>query len=112
MGIASRTAAPEIEFIGVNGFLANTAIPVKAGREYLIFLAGKGLDAKALNMQFNSPLLRITSGPFARPEYGESASVVSIGIAVDEDAPAGLYTITASNPNGSRASLVGAVKVD
>ena len=110
--ITSRSASPEIEFIGINGFLANTAVPVKAGREYLIFLAGKDLDAKALNIQFNSALIRIASGPFPRPEFGESASVVSFVISVNDNAPSGLYTITAANASGSRASLVGAVKVD
>lgn len=110
--VSSRMASPEIEFIGINGFLANTAVPVKAGGEYLIFLAGKDLDMKSVGLQFNSTSLRITSGPFARPELSESASVVSFGISVDEKTPPGLYTITASSPNGSRASLVGAIKVD
>lgn len=110
--ISSRTPSPEIQYIGINGFLANTAVPVKPGREYLIFLAGKDLDAKAVSIQFNSPLLRITSVPFTRTELGQSASVVSFVIAVHEDTPDGLYTITASGPNGARTSLVGAVKVD
>ncbi len=104
--------SPVVEFIGINSFLANTAVPIKSGRDYFIYLGGKDLDPRGVGIQFNSPFIRVVPSTYSRPRTGDSTSVLSLIVSVDPEAPAGLYTVYATGTNGSRASLLGALKVD
>ncbi len=110
--ISPRSGSPSIEFIGINSFLADTAIPVKSGREQVISLGGRGLDPQNLGIEFNSSYLRVLSSTFSRSGRGDSGEIVSFLISVDERAPAGLYTMYATGPRGTKTSLIGALKVD
>lgn len=110
--IAQRPVSPAVEFIGINSSLANTAIPVKSGRDYIVYLGGKDLDPKSIGVQFNSPFLRVVPGTYSRSGIGDGTSVLSLIVSVDADAPSGLYTLFATGANGSKASLLGALKVD
>jgi predicted Zn-dependent protease len=110
--ITQRLASPSLEYIGINNFLANTAVPVRSGRDYRIYLGGPNLDPKSLGIQFNSSLIRVSSGADSRPDLGEATSVVSFVVSIGQDVPAGLYTIYATGENGVKTSLIGALKVD
>jgi hypothetical protein len=110
--IPLRLISPAIEFVGINGLLANTAVPVKPGRDYIVFLGGKDLETGSVGIQFSSSFIRTASGLYSRPDLGDKASVVSFVISIDQNAPSGLYSIFASGANGAKASLIGAIRVE
>ncbi len=110
--MTQRLAAPLVEYVGINNFLANTAVPVRSGRDYRIYLGGRNLDPQNLGIHFNSSFIRVSSVADSRPDLGDTTSVVSFVVSVGQDAPAGLYTIYAANENGAETALIGALRVD
>lgn len=110
--VTRRISGPSIEYIGINNRLANTAVPIRSGRDHIIHIGGRGLDPATLKLDFDSPHIRISSTPYVRPDFGDEPVVLSFMVTIDEDAPAGLYTIFASIDGGSRTSMIGALKVN
>ena len=110
--ISRRSSGPRLEYIGINSRLANTAVPVRSGRNYMVYLGGRDLDAAKLTIDFGSPFVRAMSVSYARPDIDETASVVSFFLTIDDDAPAGLYSIFVTGEHGGKTSMIGALKVD
>ena len=101
----------ELDYVGINGQLAESAIAVTRGREQTIYLGGKNLDAKGISIGLSSPYFRVISSSLTGQDFGPDISVVSLVILVDSDAPRGAYTIFATDENGSKTALIGALKV-
>jgi hypothetical protein len=110
--VSKRSTGPRLEYIGINSRLANTAVPVRSGRNYMVYLGGRDLDAARLTIDFGSPFVRAASVSYARPDMGESASVISFFLTIDDDAPAGLYSIFVTGDHGGKTSMIGALKVE
>ncbi|MEQ1921236.1 MAG: matrixin family metalloprotease [Pyrinomonadaceae bacterium] len=100
-----------LDYVGINNQLAESAVAVTRGREQTIYLGGKNLDAKSISIDFNSPYFSIVASSVTEQDFGPDISVVSFIVMVDKDAPRGVYSIIATDGNGSKAALIGALKV-
>ena len=87
-------------------------MPVRSGRSFTVYLGGRELDAAKLTLDFGSPYVRARSVSYAARDYSESAAVISFMVTIDDDAPAGLYSIFVTGENGGKTSMIGALKVD
>ena len=85
---------------------------IGSGREQTVFLGGKGLDSKNVTIDFGSPFLHVVPASLADQDFGEGISVVSFVIKIDAEAPPGIYSIFAIGKDGSRVSLIGALRVE
>ncbi len=100
-----------LDFVGTDGQLSESAVAVTRGREQTIYLGGKNLDPNTISIEFNSPYFRSIPASLTAQDFGSDISVVSFLIVVDKDAPRGVYSIFATDANGSKASLIGALKI-
>ncbi len=100
-----------LSYVGVNSQLSDSAITLNAGREYLVYLGGKGYDAGAINLEFNSPFFTVDRKSIINQDFGEGLSVISFVVNVSENAIPGEYSIFATGENGLKGSLIGALKV-
>lgn len=100
-----------LDYVGTNSQLAESAVALTRGREQTIFLGGKNLDTKSVSIDFNSPYFRVVSSSLTEQDFGPDISVVSFVVMVDKDAPRGVYSIFATDGNGSKTALIGALKV-
>ena len=100
-----------LDYLGINSQIADSAVPVSTGRQYLLYLGGKNLDTKGLNIVFNSPYLKIINQSLTQQDFGDGVSVMTITINVDQNAPAGAYSIFAARADGSISSMIGALSI-
>ena len=110
ISLASTVLA--LDFLGVNGQLAESGVSIETGRETLIYLGGKGLNSKNVIVEVSSPFLHVVPLSAANQDFGDSVSVISLVVSVDSDTPPGVYSIFAKAEDGSKASLIGALKVE
>lgn len=101
-----------LAYIGINSQLADSAVTVSAGREYTIFLGGRGLDAASTTIDFNSRFFTVLPHSLAKQDFGDGLSVISFVVTVGDDAPAGVYSIFARGDDGVRSGLIGALSVE
>lgn len=101
-----------LKYVGINSQLTDFAVPLTAGREYVIYLGGAKLNPGNIKIGFSSPFFRLLPYSVASQDFGEELSVVSFVLTVSEDAPAGDYSIFAVGRDGARASLIGALSVE
>ena len=101
-----------LDFLGVNGQLAESGVSIETGRETLIYLGGKGLDSKNILVEISSPFLHVVPLSSANQDFGDNVSVMSLAVSVDSDTPPGVYSIFAKAEDGSKAALIGALKVE
>jgi len=100
-----------LDYIGINGRLADAAISVDPGLEYTIYLGGQGLDPKKIGIEFNSPFFRVDPSSLVSQDFGKNVSVVSFTVTVEPNTPSGSYSVYAVGNDDSRSSLIGAVSV-
>jgi hypothetical protein len=100
-----------LSYIGINSQLADSAALLSTGNEYTVYLGGRNLDAKDLKIEFNSRFFKVSRNPIAEPNFGEGISVVSLVVSVDENTPAGVYSIFATGADGIMGSLVGGISI-
>ena len=99
-------------YAGINGQLSNLAISVTRGRDYLLYVGGKQVDASGVTFSFSSPFLTISRDlPFTR-DFGHEIAATSFVVSIDQNIPPGLYSIFATAPDGSVSSLIGAINVE
>jgi hypothetical protein len=109
--IVPRSAEINLQYLGVNGQLADYGITLNSGRSYLINLGGKNLDPKSVKISFATQ--RITSQmPITPVAFGEGVSGINFLITIDPDITPGQYSIFASDENGAGAALVGALNIE
>lgn len=110
--ISFRPADLTLDYVGINGQLADLAVPLSSGRDYLIYVGGTNIDSEQITINFSSPFLKVTQDqPFDR-DFGQKVSAASFVVSVDKDTPPGVYSIFATVPGGSRSSLIGALNVE
>ena len=101
-----------LDYIGLNGQLADSAVIIEGGREQTVYIGGKNLDPKTIDIELGSPFLHIVDSSLTEQDFGAGVTVISFVVTADADTPRGVYTIFASGSNGSKASLIGALKVN
>ena len=109
--VASRSEIA-LDYLGVNSQLAESAVPVAAGRQYQLYLGGKSLDTKGINIVFNSPYFKVIQQSTANQDFGSGVSVITVTVNVDQNAPAGTYSIFAARTDGSISSMIGALNIE
>lgn len=109
--IVVRRSEIVLNYTGLNSQLADSAITVSAGREYVIYLGGRNLDPRSINIGFSSPFFKISQFSIAEQDFGEDISVLSFVVKVDADALPGVYSIFATGEDGAITALIGAINV-
>lgn len=100
-----------VSYVGINGQLTDSAISLTAGREYTVFVGGKNLDPRKIEIEFNSPYITLAPNSIAEQDFGSGISVVNFVVTVHENTPAGVYSIFVTGPDGSMRSLIGALNI-
>jgi len=99
-----------ISYVGLNMEPRDGAVVLKAGRQYNICLAGRGLGTGVDSVSFSSKLIHLDS-LIDRPDFGDKVEALSVTVTLDQDVPAGVYTLYAERRDGARAAFVGAIVV-
>ena len=102
----------DVQYIGFNGQLSELAVPVNSGNSYLIYIGGKNLDAKNIEISFNSPYFTVTPGTVTKLDYGSELSVVSVEIQVIPGTPAGEYSFSVKNKDNEADFVAGGLTVE
>jgi hypothetical protein len=110
--IVARRSDLSLKYIGVNSQLTDFAVPVAAGRQYMIYLGGSGLDPENVRFGFSSPFFEVLPGSVVTRDFGADVSVVSFVLTVADGAPDGMYSVFAYGRDGSKTSLIGALSVE
>lgn len=108
-----NTIRPEIllSHIGLNMQLGDSAVDVSAGGEYTIVLGGKNINVNSISLEFNSPYLQAENSSIREEDFGDDIDVISFLLKVDEETPAGIYSIFARDKDGRRTAMIGAISV-
>ncbi len=109
--IAFESDERVLGYIGINGRLTNSAVPLERGRSATVLLGGKDLKPGDLAIEFNSPYIAIRPNSIVEQDFGEGISVISLEVFVHEDTPRGLYSIFAASGDSGLSSLVGALNI-
>jgi hypothetical protein len=64
-----------------------------------------------VRLEFNSRYLQAESGSLRAEDFGDDIEVISFILRIDEDAPAGTYSIFARDRDGRRTAMIGAISV-
>lgn len=102
----------DIQFVGFNGQIANLPIPLNAGKNYVVYAAGKNLNTDKLNVSVNSPFIKVNPKSFTSHDYGAELSVISFEITLSPDVPKGDYSISMIDKNGNTDTLFGCLSVE
>lgn len=109
--LPARRADVLLTHIGVGMQLGESAVEVRAGGRYLIVLGGKNLVVDSVSLEFSSPYLRIEDDSLRSEDFGDQLDVIGFELEVDDETPAGIYSIFARDREGRRGVLIGAISV-
>jgi predicted Zn-dependent protease len=102
----------EVSSIGLNAQLTNVAVPINAGKSYLLFIGGENLNAKDFEISFDSPYLKATPQSLIMQDFGISSTVLSFELNVLPNTPAGDYVVKIKKIGGDCDYLIGGISVD
>lgn len=102
----------DIRYVGLNGQLSELAVPLNAGKSYMVYIGGKNLDAKKIKIAFNTPYLKVTPKSLMTHDYGDDISVLSFEIKVNAKISAGEYSILVESENGTARHIVGGLTIE
>lgn len=109
--ISIDRADVSLNFIGINNQLSDSAISLTAGREYIVYLGGRNLDDRKLEIEFNSPFITVDSSSIKVQDFGSGISAVNFVVTVHADTPVGVYSIFTTAEGGAMSSLIGAINI-
>lgn len=109
--ILSRRSGLVVDYAGVNGQLSESAVAVRRGEEYTLYLGGKGLDVDLISISVRSPFVAIDPTSITTQDFGDRIEAVSVVIKIAEDAPRGTYSVFVTRSDGSQAALIGALDI-
>jgi hypothetical protein len=113
--IVLATRAPGLvpRMLGMNGELSTTALPLKPGQAFRIYLAGEKLDqVNEDGISISSPLITIEANSLRSEDFGIAFPVVSFVVIIPDSVSPGDYTIRVQSPDGERAFLPGAISIE
>ncbi len=102
----------DVQYIGFNGQLSELAVPVNSGNSYIIYIGGKNLDVKNIEIKFNSPYFTATPNTISKLDYGSELSVVSFEVKVIPGTPPGEYSFYVKNKDDKIDYIVGGLTVE
>jgi len=105
-----RTSDLSIQYLGLNGRLADFSVPLAGGSSYTLNVGGKDLDDARI--EFNTPFVSALALPAVAQEFGDGVQGLTYFISVDRDIPVGEYTVTLTHENGSRTCMIGGLSVE
>ncbi len=109
--LSARPDDIEVKYIGFNGQISGSVIPVNAGKTYTIYIGGKNLSAKASLISFSSPHLTVIPNSITNHDFGEDFSVISFEMNAASKTPVGEYSVFVESPTGGRGVIVGGIAV-
>ena len=110
----STAQVRDIEFthVGLNGQLSDMAVQLNSGRIYSVYVGGRNLDARRINLSFDSPNLSVIPGSVRSLDYGDEISVISFDLRVQRGTPKGDYSIYIESATGAKRALVGGLTIE
>jgi len=102
----------ELTHIGLNGQLSDLAVQLNSGRVYTVYLGGRNLDPRRINLSFNSPYLQVLPGSIRSLDYGDEISVISFDLRVQRGAPKGDYSIYVESPTAAKRAMIGGLTIE
>ncbi|MBK8466980.1 MAG: matrixin family metalloprotease [Chloracidobacterium sp.] len=109
--ISLRSSDVLINYLGLNGQLADYGISLKRARAYVVSIGGKDLASETLKLRSSSPYIKLVRLSPTSQEFSEGIYGISFMVMVDPEIEAGQYSIFV-NDNGSESSLVGAINIE
>ncbi len=110
--LKNRAKNFDIRYVGFNGQISELAVPVNAGKSYLIYVGGKNLDIENLTIGFNSPNISVVQNSLTKYDYGTDLDVLSFEIKVNPKTPAGEYSFFVQTKNEEISFMVGSLTVE
>jgi hypothetical protein len=113
--IPPQASAPVLNprFVGLNGELSTVALPLEAGKNFKIYLAGDGIDqVPGSNISINSPYFTVDASSLTREQLGTPYPVISFELTAAPNAPFGDYSIRLQANSGETAFVPGALTID
>ena len=101
----------DVKYIGFNGQISGSVVPVNAGKTYTIYIGGKNLSAKTSSVRFSSPNLSVVPGSLVTHDFGDDFSVISFEMSADSNTPVGEYSVFVDSASGGRSAVVGGIAV-
>ena len=101
----------DVKYIGFNGQISGSVVPVNAGKTYTIYIGGKNLSAKNTSVRFSSPSLSVVPDSITTHDFGDDFSVISFEMSSDAKTPVGEYSVFVDSPGGGRSAVVGGIAV-
>lgn len=111
----SSNPAPALKprLIGMNGELSTVALPLSAGKKFIVYVAGEGIDEIPLGgISASSRFITINPESMAAEEFDTPYPVVSFEITVSPDTPPGEYSLVLQTGEGEIAYLAGALTIE
>lgn len=102
----------DFKFLGFNGQISDTVIPVNQGNSYLIYFAGKNIENENFEIGFNSPFLKVKQDSLRKHNYGDEYAVFSVEINVNYEARTGDYSLFFRSKNGTSDFIIGSISID
>jgi len=108
--VAANRSGLDIRYLGINSQLADAAIPVNAGRTYLVYLGGTNLNPARTTVGANSPFVSVNTESLANVDFSDKVSVLRAEVTIASNAPPGDYSIFVES-SGSTRYFVGGISV-
>lgn len=102
----------DFKFLGFNGQISDTVIPVNRANSYLIYFAGKNIENENFEIGFNSPFLTVNRDSLRKHNYGDEYAVFSVEIVINPDAQNGDYSLYFRDKNGTSDFIIGSISID
>ncbi|HKP69722.1 MAG TPA: matrixin family metalloprotease [Pyrinomonadaceae bacterium] len=102
----------DLTHVGLNGQLSDIAIQLNPGRVYTVYLGGRNLDPRRLNVLFSTSYLAMVPGSGRTLDYGDEISVISFDVRVQRNARKGDYSIYLESPTGGKRALIGGLTIE
>lgn len=100
------------KYLGFNGQLSNLAIPVSAGKSYIIYIGLENFDFQNPEIRFNSKKIKVNKQSIIRHNYDKQIKVLSFEILLDEDILNGEYSFSLINNDKEIETYIGGITVE
>jgi hypothetical protein len=113
--VTPQDAAPALKpkLLGLGAQLSTVAVPLEAGKTYVLYVGGEGVDqVPGAAISVSSPFMTVNPASLTRQQFGASFPVISFEVKVAPSAPFGDYSIRLQASSGEVAFLAGGLTVD
>lgn len=102
----------DIKYLGFNGQLSTLAVPIAKGKSSTIYIGGKNLDIKKLEILFQSKNITVKKDSLLKHNYGNDISVISFEVQVSNNTPIGEYSVYLRDTKGRVDHYIGGITVE